>query len=555
MQKNKIKKQIKAEKKLDNYAWSSFAYLGSGPYGQLYKGIDIRTHSPVAIKILPLCELPSISNLIILNEEIIKLKQIKNPYLAKIFDIFLNKKNLYVIQEYCPGEDLRKCLDRNQGFLSETLILRVFQQLILGIQSLQALDFYNCNLKPENIMISSEKNSKGVKIVDFWLPKIIHCLKLSTNYGFQRYNSPQLLQNIPFTNKCEIWSLGLMLYEAVCRKLPWNGSNLKDFHDDIKTQTLKFPYRINVSHELKILLRSSLEYEEADRLSLKEVMKYQKVLTKILEKESRFTSFDEKTILILLNLQNLIRQQNIQIDTLFDKRIRDTNPENNNFEEDKLNILEFSEKFEKTHNKDDNNIGDIKAIKTNKNYKLTLQEINNNDPNTPKINNSNTAIMKPEVPNNNLSRPNIINASKLNSSFLKKKIEMNNNTSIEYPAKIILAESNLSNNIKLKPDPTNLLFFDDFSLIVKILDTHMSFKELQFFYEKLDPNNQGISFFDLKTLLSDSDFSSSEDYIDPFLEDKAERVTSVIREKILRNKIEITEIFKSFGISKDGSLE
>jgi len=444
--KKKAHPLLKAEKKVDNYVWNTSAYLGSGPSGQIYKGIDLRTHSAVAIKIVEIEDLPTIMKISSLNEEITFLKKIQNPLLVPIFDIFLNKRHLYVIEEYCHQGDLRKCLSYNRGPLNESLILSLFKQIVSGIQALQSLDCSNCNLKPENIMILSGKDTKAIKITDFWIPRVAKFLKIRKTMGFGIYNSPQLLKEIPFTNKCEIWSLGLMLYEIVFGKLPWNGLNKKELMENIKGTPLKFPFRVEMSHALKNILKGCLQYEEINRFSLKEVLKHQDFLKEIIEKKARFPNFDEKTSEVLKKLQILINQQNIQLEKLY---------------------------------------------QTPPPQKESTKEDGGQDNNE-------------EVPSEPIQR--------------------------------------------------RFLYFKDFALIINVLDPSMKFEEIELFYEGIDPYKAGVSIEDLKELLFEKDFSEFEGYEDPFFEEKSERVTYILRETILRNKIDVEKLFRLFDVCGNNEL-
>lgn len=422
----KQNKILKPEKKIDNYVWCPSAYLGSGPWGQVYKGIDIRTKSPVAIKILFLEEFPSINKLSEITDEVSYLKQIVSSHLVSVHDVFFNKKNLYVIQEYCHEGDLRKIFSFFNKRLSEPFLFQLFKQLFYVMQELQTFECINCDLKPENLMVFYRDGSLNLKMTDFWIPRINNLFSIEKSNGLRIYSSPQILNNEIYTNKCWVWSLALILFEAIFGKLPWFGVNSKDLIENIQNIPLKFPYRIAASGDLKNFLRSCLEYSEKKRLGIKEIMKYFDVFEDFLKKKSKVREFDDKTHEILKNMQSIITKNNINLDSIIEK--------------DKI----FNE---------------------------------------------------------------------------NKKV-----------------------------------FLSDFQIIIRILDKNIDSMAIQLFYESLDPNSEGISIQEFKNLLSESDFSTYDNFENPFLEEKAERVAYCLRETIRRNKIDIDLLFRSFDVSGNAQL-
>ena len=114
---------------------------------------------------------------------------------------------------------------------------------------------------------------------------------------------------------------------------------------------------------------------------------------------------------------------------------------------------------------------------------------------------------------------------------------------------------NKNSDGKEESNNQNRLFsFKEFSLIINVLDPTMRLEEIELFYERLDPDQKGVTIEDFKELLVEKDYSEFEAYEDPFFEEKSERVIYVLRQTILKNKIDIDRLFQVFDISGNDEL-
>lgn len=138
------------------------------------------------------------------------LKAAKSKHVVSYEDIILSQNNYYIVQELC-NEDLKNYLKEN-GPLSEEAALDIFSQIICGFYHLIVHGIVHRDLKPENILFKDGV----VKLADFGLAKKISSDSklLETKVGTCRYQSPQVARGKKYTYKCDIWSLGAVLYEV-----------------------------------------------------------------------------------------------------------------------------------------------------------------------------------------------------------------------------------------------------------------------------------------------------------------------------------------------------
>jgi serine/threonine-protein kinase ULK/ATG1 len=80
--------------------------------------------------------------------------------------------------------------------------------------------------------------------------------------------APQILGREKFSSKCDVWSLGVTIFEILYGKTPYTASNPKELLENIRTKPLLFPEHIPRSEEIKSLLRQMLQIDEDKRLSM-----------------------------------------------------------------------------------------------------------------------------------------------------------------------------------------------------------------------------------------------------------------------------------------------
>ncbi|CAD8169982.1 unnamed protein product [Paramecium octaurelia] len=195
---------------------------------------------------------------------------IQNPNIVHIIDVIQNERDseVYVIMEYCRGGDLKKEMEqkkkRNEWYTHQES-LNIVAQIIKGYKSLYDIDFIHRDIKPANILISSG----FYKLADFGMGKFINHSQ-STNIGTPAYSAPQIFFDSKYTNKCDVYSLGVIFYELIFKEKP---INVKTSAEQItllrKTQENKItcPRDENLDIRVCVLIEQMLTYEEKQRIS------------------------------------------------------------------------------------------------------------------------------------------------------------------------------------------------------------------------------------------------------------------------------------------------
>ncbi|CAK82447.1 unnamed protein product (macronuclear) [Paramecium tetraurelia] len=207
-----------------------------------------------------------------LKKEVSLWKQMDHPNIVKFIDFSETPNNIYFFLEYCNGGDL-DMLIKDKGKLSEQEAADIFLQIAEGCSYLYDKSVFHRDLKPENILI----HNGTAKLADFGFAKVIEEDKKDvaahgTSVGTPYYMAPQILAGEDYCIKCDVWSLGVILYQMLFGVLPWKDTNsIIQLLNAINNQKIQFPNTNPVGQEMKDLITKMLQKREEDRINIKEV--------------------------------------------------------------------------------------------------------------------------------------------------------------------------------------------------------------------------------------------------------------------------------------------
>ena len=257
---------------LDNY--EVIRQLGKGGYGKVYEVKNKKTGEIRACKHLSKL---SIKNLEKFEREINILIKTDHPHIIKLYEIFESQRSLYLVMEECKGgEVFDKIIEHIQSkqMYSEKDAANMFQQVMSSIEYCHNNGICHRDLKPENLLYLNDGNEKDnpIKVIDFGLSQIFIDRKLKTKVGTAYYVSPEILKG-DYTEKCDIWSAGVILYIFLSGDPPFNGPNDSAIYNKISQMKFSFPEKKwkNISNEAKDLIVHMLAPEK-ERYNAKQVL-------------------------------------------------------------------------------------------------------------------------------------------------------------------------------------------------------------------------------------------------------------------------------------------
>ncbi|KAL1545550.1 non-specific serine/threonine protein kinase [Salvia divinorum] len=208
-----------------------------------------------------------------LKSEIVILKKINHPNIIRLHDMLEEPGKMYIVLEYCRGGDLSMHLQRFQGGISEATTKHFMQQLAEGLKVLRENNLIHRDLKPQNLLLSSNGDKSILKIADFGFARSLQPLGLAeTLCGSPLYMAPEIMQLQRYDAKADLWSVGAILFQLVTGKTPFTGVNqIQLLQNIIKATDLKFPPEAkDLSLHCMDLCRKLLRRNPVERLTFEE---------------------------------------------------------------------------------------------------------------------------------------------------------------------------------------------------------------------------------------------------------------------------------------------
>lgn len=285
-------------KRIDNYYFKiSGKPLGEGAFGTVYRACDkTQEGKEAAVKVIPVTKiLESEDNFLLFMREIEVLSQLRGEHVIRFLDVIRTTNNLYIFTEFCDGGDLEHYLEKN-GPMGEEKALELVYQISKTFNTInnpglveapdRRLVIMHRDIKPANILFHDEK----VKISDFGFAKMVSEPTKNVKgshylLGTPLYMAPQILNDEPYTVKCDIWSSGIVLYECIFGHTPWTGESEDDLYKNIREDPIRYPRAI--TPETKDLLEKMLQRDEAIRISWEEIEGHPSMMTAKKKYENR----------------------------------------------------------------------------------------------------------------------------------------------------------------------------------------------------------------------------------------------------------------------------
>jgi len=195
--------------------------LGQGGMGEVYLAEDTELGRKAALKFLPLPLTADPALKARFKREARAAAKLNHPNIITIYEVGEEQNSAYIAMEYVDGESLKEVLAREELQIPETLDLAI--QICEGLSEAHRAGIVHRDLKPANILL----DKKGrVKIADFGLARLAGATQLTsegTVMGTPAYMSPEQVRGEPLEARSDIFSLGVVLYELLTRRLPFPG--------------------------------------------------------------------------------------------------------------------------------------------------------------------------------------------------------------------------------------------------------------------------------------------------------------------------------------------
>ena len=236
--------------------------IGIGGMATVYGAYDQVTGRSVAIKMMSKKHEHNARQIKLFANESTALSLLSHPNIVQVYNTAITHSTKYIIMEYVEGITLKKHID-HRGALPEREVLYYATQILSALDYIHSKNIVHCDIKPQNIILLQ---NGSIKVADFGIARLDAMLdrskeKSDVALGTVYYVSPEQAQGKAPKAESDLYSLGVMLYEAMTNRLPFYHENATEV---AKMQISKEPtppsvYRPDISVGLEQIILRAME--------------------------------------------------------------------------------------------------------------------------------------------------------------------------------------------------------------------------------------------------------------------------------------------------------
>lgn len=195
--------------------------IGIGGMAEVYSAQDVVLGRLVAVKVMlpQFADDPDFARRF--RQEAAAAANLQSPYIVNVYDWGHDDDTYFIVMEYVRGSDLKTAIEQ-RGAINQRKVAEIGAQVCQALTVAHAQDIIHRDVKPQNIMVQPDGN---VKVMDFGIARAKNSVsdKTQTVLGTAHYISPEQAQGMELTATSDIYSLGVVLYEAATGTLPFDG--------------------------------------------------------------------------------------------------------------------------------------------------------------------------------------------------------------------------------------------------------------------------------------------------------------------------------------------
>ena len=197
--------------------------VGLGGMAEVYRAQDNVLGRTVAVKVMlpQYAADPTFTKRF--RQEAASAANLQSPYIVSIYDWGLDGETYYIVMEFLRGTDLKTAINE-RGAINQRKAAEIGSQIAQALSVAHEGGVIHRDIKPQNIMIQPDGN---IKVMDFGIARAgdAGLSQTATVLGTAHYVSPEQAQGKELTGASDIYSLGVVLYEATTGKLPFDGQD------------------------------------------------------------------------------------------------------------------------------------------------------------------------------------------------------------------------------------------------------------------------------------------------------------------------------------------
>jgi serine/threonine protein kinase len=249
--------------------------IGAGGMGEVWKAEDTRLGRTVAVKILPQAVAADTEAIARMRREARTAAQLYHANIATIHSFEEAEGRIFIVMEYVAGEPLTNLIRR--GAMNEADVCRIGRGVADALAEAHEKGIVHRDIKPDNIIV----NGNRVKVLDFGIAKRVGAETTSSDaptgfvtqqgmiLGTINYMSPEQALGKALDARTDIFSLGIVLYEAATGRLPFKGETITETITQIVRDDPPDPVHVNaaISPGLNAIIQRCLRKQRDERFA------------------------------------------------------------------------------------------------------------------------------------------------------------------------------------------------------------------------------------------------------------------------------------------------
>lgn len=241
--------------------------IGVGGMAEVYRAQDNVLGRMVAVKVMlpQYAADPNFTQRF--KQEAAAAANLQSPYIVNVYDWGQDEGTYYIVMEFVRGSDLKTAILR-RGAINQRKVAEIGSQVCQALSVAHNQDIIHRDIKPQNIMVQPDGN---VKVMDFGIARAKNSVMTQTSsvLGTAHYVSPEQAQGKDLTATSDIYSLGIVLYEAATGKLPFDAPDAVSVALKQVNEQPAPPSDINpdIDPDLEAIIMKAMEKNPADRFA------------------------------------------------------------------------------------------------------------------------------------------------------------------------------------------------------------------------------------------------------------------------------------------------
>jgi len=253
--------------------------VGSGAFGEVRTVCSKRTGEVCALKVVAKED----TELVVLSRELEILSGLDHPHIARMFDVYEDRRCVHMVLEMCEGGDLVDVIQSSTQGLREADAFRLTGQLLWAVSYLHSKCIAHRDVKLDNLLLKEKVGDVAlaqVKLIDFGMSKRFDSYnRLRTVGGTALYAAPEIMSGVNpghrdayYTEKVDVWSCGVSCYVLLTRRFPFDGPSDASILENASRAKVRFRASERISEEGRKLVARLLTRAVSKRPSAAEAM-------------------------------------------------------------------------------------------------------------------------------------------------------------------------------------------------------------------------------------------------------------------------------------------